>query len=206
MRLYLDVETYRPREEDAFTGEKIIAIGILEDWTPYAPESSEIWYERSVEPRYFTEWVLGGESIAVSQFYDYLGGLIQDWKNKRINFLNVVGFNVLRYNIPLLIQKGIEYNVRSLAELNKLWHDIFTIDYFQTTLPFHDMRFKKLNIEYLVEKARSNGIDVPEPFGSGGDVKYWYENKEYNKIIKHLEMDLKIIRVIDLNYKRVYGL
>ncbi len=205
MRLYLDVETYRSRKEDAFTGEKIIAIGILEDWTPYTPGSSEIWDDVRVRLRYFTEWELGGESSIVSQFYDYLRRLIQDWKNGKIGFLNVVGFNILRYDIPLLIQKGIEYNAGSPAELNKLWHDTFTIDYFQTTLPFHDMRFKKLNVEYLVEKAKSNGICVPEPFGSGGDVKDWYENREYDKIIKHLEMDLKIIRVIDLNYRRVYG-
>lgn len=42
MRLYLDIETYRPRKEDAFIGEKIIAIGLLEDRTPYVPEFSEI--------------------------------------------------------------------------------------------------------------------------------------------------------------------
>ena len=206
MRLYFDVETYRLRKEDAFTREKIIAIGILEDWTPYTSESSERWDEPSVKFRYFTEWELGEELNIVSRFYDYLKRLIQDWENRRIDFLNVVGFNILRFDIPLLIQKGIEYNIEGLAELNELWHNTFTIDYFQVTLPFHNMRFRKLNIEYLVKKARSNGIDIPEPFGSGKDVKDWYENKEYDKIIKHLEMDLKIIRVIDLNYRRIYGL
>ena len=206
MRLYIDVETYRPRKEEAFTREKIIAIGILEDWTPYTPDSSKIWDEPDVRLHYFTEWELEEESRVVSQFYDYLGGLIRDWKNRRIDFINVVGFNILRYDIPLLTQKGIEYNVAGLAELNKLWYDAYTIDYFQTTLPFHDMRFKELNIKYLVEKAENNGIDVPEPFGSGRDVKDWYENKEYDKILKHLEMDLKIVRVIDLNYKQVYDI
>lgn len=68
------------------------------------------------------------------------------------------------------------------------------------------MRFKGLNIKYLIEKARNNGIDVPEPFGSGENVEDWYENKEYDKIIKHLETDLKIIRIIDLNYKQIYDL
>lgn len=123
-----------------------------------------------------------------------------------MDFLNIVEFNILRYDIPLLIQKGVEYSVRSLAELNKLWHNTFTIDYFQVTLPFHDIRFKNLNIGYLVEKARSGGIEVPKPYGFRGDIKDWYENGEYNEIIKHLEMNLKIIRVIDLNYKKVYGL
>ena len=206
MRLYLDIETYRPRKEYAFTQEKIIAIGILEDQTLYTPGSSKVWDEPSVKFRYFTEWELGEELEIVFRFYDYLRDLIQEWKNREIGFLNVIGFNILRFDIPLLIQKGVEHNVGSPAELNKLWNNTFTIDYFQTSLPFHNMKFKGLGAGYLVKKARNNGVDISELFGSGGDVKGWYENKEYDEIIRHLEMDLKVIRVIDLNYKLVYGL
>ena len=72
--------------------EKIIVIGILEDWTKYAPESSKIWDKPSVKFYYFTEWELGGESDVISRFYDYLGRFLRDWKNGRIDFLNVVGF------------------------------------------------------------------------------------------------------------------
>ncbi|MEL9941007.1 MAG: hypothetical protein QW348_06850 [Ignisphaera sp.] len=203
---YLDVETYRPRNEDIFRREKIIVIGVLEDWTPYKPESSKIWDGHSVKFHYFAEWELGGERNVVLQFYDYLRRLVQDQKNNRIDFLSVIGFNILRFDVLLLIQKGVEYNVETLPNLNELWHNTFTIDYFQTSLPFHNMKFKDLKLEYLVEKARSSGIDVPEPFGYGNEVKEWYDNKEYDKIIKHLEMDLKIVRVIDLNYKRIYGI
>jgi len=31
VRLYIDVETYRQRKEDAFTWEKVVAIGVIED-------------------------------------------------------------------------------------------------------------------------------------------------------------------------------
>lgn len=58
MRLYLDVETYRPRREDAFIQEKMIAIGVLGDLTPYDPKSSKVWDKAKVKPRYFTEWEL----------------------------------------------------------------------------------------------------------------------------------------------------
>lgn len=34
MRLYLDVDTHRQREEDAFLQERVIAIGVLEDFNP----------------------------------------------------------------------------------------------------------------------------------------------------------------------------
>ena len=47
MRLYLDVETYRPRKEDTFINEEVIAIGVIEDWTRYDPESTSIKCEES---------------------------------------------------------------------------------------------------------------------------------------------------------------
>jgi len=70
VRIYLDIETYRPKKEDAFIHEKVIAIGILEDWTPYSPNS----LNEPIEPQLFTEWELGSEKIVVEDFYKYLKG------------------------------------------------------------------------------------------------------------------------------------
>jgi len=66
------------------------------------------------------------------------------------------------------------------------------------------MRFRGLKLKHLAEIARRAGIEVPKPLGSGEDVKNWYERGEYDKIIDHLEADLKIIRIIDLNYRKLY--
>jgi len=206
MRLYLDVETYRQREEDAFLQERVIAIGVLEDLTRYEPKSSNNWEARSVRFRVFAEWELGGEAGVISQFYSYLRGLAQDVANGRLEFVEVVGFNILRVDIPLLIQKGVEYGVGSAAELNKLWHNMLVRDYLQISLPFYEMKFKDLKFETLVKRARDAGLDVPVPYGSGKEVKEWYKNGEYDKIKSRLETELKALRIIDLNYKRVYGI
>jgi len=205
MRLYIDVETYRKEKEDVFIREKIIAVGVIEDWTPYEPESTTIWDGKDVKFHYFTEWDLGSEYKLILAFYNYLNNLIERWKSGEIDFLNIVGFNILRFDIPLLIQKGVEHLIGGLAKLNKLWHDVYTIDYFQTTLPFQGMKFKGLRLSLLIRMAKKIGIEVPEPYGSGEDVRRWYENKEYDKIVKHLEIDLRIIRIIDLNYEYIYG-
>jgi len=68
------------------------------------------------------------------------------------------------------------------------------------------MRFKNLKLEHLANKAKNISIEIPEPSGSGEDVRKWYEDREYDKIFKHLEIDLRIIRIIDLNHKLVYGM
>ena len=47
-RLYLDIETYRRNKYDAFVNERIIAIDVLENWTPYSEDSLSITSELEV--------------------------------------------------------------------------------------------------------------------------------------------------------------
>ena len=204
VRLYLDMETHRPEKKDAFINERIIVVGLIEDWTPYRPESSATWNGNKVRFVYFTEWELGNEERIITELYSYLREVNKNRERGLIDFVNVVGFNILRFDIPLLVQKGVEHGMGSLAELNVLWHNTYTVDLFQTSLPFYSMRFKGLNLDLLVKWARNKGINVPEPYGSGSDVAKWYEEGRYDDIIKHLEIDLRIARIIDLNYRAVY--
>jgi len=205
--LYLDVETYRPRKEDAFINEEVIAIGVIEDWTRYDPESTSIRCEEGEASsvgcvfRFFTIWGNNNDKgELVRSFYKYF----MEVRN-RADFIVVVGFNVLRYDIPLLIQKGFEHKVDSLDRLNALWHDTFVIDYLQTTLPFNRMKFKDLCLERMVELARKAGLNVEELHGSGEDVKKWYVEGRYDDIIEHLRRDLEAVRVIDLNFRKFYS-
>lgn len=201
-RLYLDIETYR---ESAFVDETIIAVGVLEDWTSYSEESLSRVPEKvaskkvctSVCFRLFNEWELGNEKTVIRKFYKYL----KDLKEKTFNtshFLVITGFNILRFDIPLLIQKGVKYRIDSLSNLNKLWHDMFVIDLFQVALPLNGMRFKRNTLENLADKARKYGIDIPPLIGRGKDIPKLYKEGKYDKIAEHLERDLEIVRHLDL--------
>jgi len=50
------------------------------------------------------------------EFYRYLKELVNNYGNNLI----VIGFNILRYDISLLIQKGVEHGMAPLSELNAL--------------------------------------------------------------------------------------
>ena len=56
-RLYLDIETYRKSKYDTFVNERIIAIGVPEDWTPYSEDSLSITSEPEVCFKVFNEKV-----------------------------------------------------------------------------------------------------------------------------------------------------
>jgi hypothetical protein len=201
MRLYLDIETYRPKKDDAFIDEKIIAIGIIEDWTSYI-ECSSVNDERKISTLYFTEWEHDDERNIICEFYKYLNKL-KDSQYKKNRFLEVIGFNILRFDIPLLIQKGLKYGVDGIENLNKLWHGTFVKDYFQICLPLNNMMFKNLKLTLLTDKLKNIGVDIPEPYGLSENIAELYNNNRYDEIIKHLETDLSIIRIVDLNSKKL---
>lgn len=117
--------------------------------------------------------------------------------------MEVIGFNILRFDIPLLIQKGFKYGVDGIENLNKLWHGTFVKDYFQICLPLNNMMFKNLKLTLLTDKLKNTGVDIPEPYGLNENIAELYNNNRYDEIIKHLETDLSIIRIVDLNSKKL---
>lgn len=184
------METFRPAKNRAFVDEKVIAIGVLEDWTPY----DEASLNRECEFRIFSEWDLGNEKSVIESFYNLFKDLLSD-----AYFLTVVGFNILRFDIPLLKQKGAEYGVAPLPELNNLWYSAGMMDFFQAALPIRNMRFKGNNLRNLLDLARKVGIRVEvDTYGTGEDVAQWYMKGEYREIEKHLKADVEALRVLDL--------
>ena len=195
MKLYLDIETNRPHKDSDFIEEEIIVVGVIEDLD-----------DQTKRFKFFPLWdtEINNEGKLVREFYKYLGNVRKHAK-KQDKTVVIVGFNILRFDMPLLIQKGFEYKIDSLNRLNKFWHDMIVINYEQASLPFYSMRFKDLRLDTLIGKAKAIGLNIEERYGSGKDVVKWFKNKEYDKIIKHLKADLEAVRVIDQHYRRFYS-
>lgn len=194
MRIYLDVETYRPKKEDAFIKEKIISIGVLEDLTPYNKDS----LNQIICPKFFTEWELESENKVITDFYNYLGDLLA---NKKPDFIVVVGFNILRMDIPLLIQKGVLFEIKSIEELNLLWHNMFVMDLFQVLLPANKYRFKGLRLNNVIKfiEKQLGCLNVPKVEDHSNEISLAYEKKKFNSILKWLKQDLYAVRFLDLS-------
>ncbi len=174
-RIYLDIETYRPKQEDMFVDEKIIAIGILIE-------------HRSMEREIILKvWEMDNEEALVRTFYNIA-------RTEIFGYAELIGFNIMRFDIPILKQKALEYCIMQLAELNMLWDTPFTIDLFQICLILNGMRYRGNSLENWITKAKELGYNVPETYGSGGEVAKWYEAGEYDKIEQHLRMDLYAIK------------
>ena len=58
----------------------------------------------------FTEWGQGSEEALVRAFYGYLGELV-GFAKARSHPVEIVGYNILRYDVPLLVQAGVKHGI-----------------------------------------------------------------------------------------------
>ena len=131
--LYLDIEIFSEnyeseKEFDLNEITKIISI-------QYKKENGELVILK--------EWTSGEREI-LQQFYDDIRKM-----RERDKWITVVGHNLLRFDIPLLIQRMTHHHIDSLGNLNNFFHNIIVVDSMQCLLPFNDFRFKGLGVEDL---------------------------------------------------------
>jgi len=181
--IYLDIETYR-RGGKAFVREEIIAIGVLE--------------EGSSEPKIFKVWDgdrVRSEAEMLCEFNKYIEWYVEGLGDS--SDIEFVGFNILRFDIPLLIQKLVEYGMRELSQLNQFWNSkVRVVDLMQLTLPLNKMKFKSHTLENLASRLRRVCPEIPEPKGRGSEIPRAYEEGNYAYIEEHLKTDLMIIKEV----------
>lgn len=189
VRLYLDLETYRPNVEEAFVNERIISTGIIVDRTSYHERS----LKRDIEPVLYSEWDGLDEKAIVSEVERMIRKTCSEYR-----FTTIVGFNILRFDIPLLVAKSGRASQSGLEYISKMWHDCFAIDLMQQLLVANWSRFKGSGMSNIVSTAIRLGLNPPDYPASGALVKDLYEGGNYKGIEAHLRQGLRIIRWLDL--------
>jgi DNA polymerase elongation subunit (family B) len=189
VRLYLDLETYRPRKEGSFVEERVISSGLLIDETPYQEDSLRI----DVEPILVSEWDGFDEREIVMKMQNQVKESLMNH-----DFTVLCGFNILRFDVPLLLSKCVEHSLGKHDVNAKMWNDCFTIDYFQHLLVANGNRFKGLSLYNIIRVARGLSLNPPPYSTSGSSIKDLYDQHRHKEIEKHLREDLVAIRWLDL--------
>lgn len=185
MKIFLTLETFRTGT--AFRNEKIIVIGLT---AVDGRQETHIW----------TEWDLGGEVEVVKSFYSFLKGALNEVETKNLKYFSgqspalerifIYGFNVTRFDIPLLVQKGVEHGIDDLPGLNLLFSNMVVTDYHQLLLAMNKMRHRGINWRNFSTWLTKLGSNVPRVETSGGDVREMYRRGDYSRIVERVNAKL----------------
>ena len=162
-KIFFDIETYspdsarRPKFDD-----KIITVA-------FKTETSDVTILK--------EWEIGEKEV-LRRFIEEIG---------HISWPNLVGHNILRFDIPVLIYRAFENGLGSLNDLTTIFIDSFPVDTIQCLLPSNNLYFKGLGLN---DCARYLGIEMKGC--PGGEIAKHYEQGDYDEIIRHNIEDVLI--------------
>jgi hypothetical protein len=189
VRIYLDLETYRPNKESAFVDERIISAGLLLDETPH----HESHLSEVPSQVLLSEWNGFDERQITKQLQGHIRDAIVNHK-----FTEIIGFGILRFDIPLLTARSVEYSLSTHNEALKMWHDCLAIDYVQQLLAANGNSYKGATLGNIITVARSLNLNPPPHSSTGEGIRELYPQRKYNEIEDHLKEDLNAIRWLDL--------
>jgi DNA polymerase elongation subunit (family B) len=127
------------------------------------------------------EWE-SDEKTILKIFYSFLKGL------KKQNIIQIIGHNILRFDIPLLLHRMTQQEIDSPHSLLNFFHETFTVDTIQCLFPLNRCQFKGLNAENLAKI-----LDIRAPKYRVEQIPEFYRNKNYDKIEEHVIADIEFI-------------
>jgi len=158
-RLFLDVETYSPGPKPTYD-DRIIAIA-------YRQEDGTVTVLK--------EWESDEKQI-LTRFLEEI---------KRIDRLSIIGHNILRFDLPLIINRASAHGIATTGDLMRLLLDPYTIDTIQAQLPANNFFFKGLGLAECAKRIGAETRTCP-----GSEIKTRYDEGDYAAITEHITEDV----------------
>ena len=179
------MEMFR-RSNKFFSNAEIIAIG----YALAAPNLNYVIKKLKDYPDIFliTTWKEGNEKSVITKFYNILREIR---RNQRIT---LIGYGVLIYDIPFLIQKLYFNQIDDLKNLNEFFHDLRIIDLRLVGLMYNNMRFSGSSLAETMKKIEYQDriLQKPKEFMLGSSISELYKQRKFKQIEEHLINDIKM--------------
>jgi DNA polymerase elongation subunit (family B) len=176
--LFIDIESFvDPKDEKSglnpfHKNSKVIVISYNYYYHSHSPSPGEI-----KEPEFLFEWVFGSEKKLLHEFYIKL----KEWHAKD-DFLKIVGFNHLAYDLPYLFSR---MRANKIADEKELFNLLFTnarhIDLAQLAMPISKLTKNDRDFRCISQKAINHYFEIPVKEGNGKDLSEFYLKKEFSK-------------------------
>lgn len=185
--LFLDIESLvDPNDQKSglnpfHENSKVIVIAYNYYSSHIAPKEGQI-----KAPSFLLEWEAGSEEKILKDFYDVLKLIEKKEFNTGDEFLKIVGFNHLAYDLNYLFCRMTKYNIAPQKELfNLLFTNPKHIDMAQLGMAVSKATKRDEDFRTISQKTINSYYEIPIKEATGKDVSKFYLNKEYEKIVKY---------------------
>ncbi len=192
---FLDIETYSDRNNPDSS------------LNPYYPESKVIvisynYYssfkhpikEEIKTPTFLKEWE-SSEKMILSDFYKILKRI-----QKKDNYLKIIGFNILSFDLPYLFGRMKILEIADESELYKLLFRSRGIDIYQLSSIISEKTIEYKTLIGISHKKVTKFFNMQTKEGSGLECSRWYDDKQYDKIIKYCTEEFNFEQLLDAFY------
>lgn len=164
--IFFDLETYSPHKDGPRLNDKVISIA-------YKTRDSDVTVLK--------EWETSEKEI-LSQFLQEIKDHFKP---------NLIGHNILRFDIPVIICRSFENDLGKPDEIYSIFHEPYVIDLIQCLLPSNRLYFKGLGLH---DCAKRLGMKVTGCHNS--EIREHYEKGNYDEIVHHNTEDVLITEKI----------
>ena len=98
---------------------------------------------------------------------------------KSYNFTVISGYNLLKFDIPLLTARCVKNSLNDLNMVSKIWHSCLIIDQFQQLLIANGNTFRGSSLDNVIATAKKLNLAPPPHNGDGGAMRELYPNGRY---------------------------
>lgn len=194
--LFLDIETYASENDpqSAFNPYKAESKVILIAYSYY--DSFKPPVENEIRaPIFLKEWESSEREI-LQKFYDFLKEL-----QKKDQHLKITGFNVVKFDLTYLFGRMKVYNLASEDELHELlFNKPYSIDLMQLSTIISEETRKYEQPWSINQKKASEFFGLQAKEGTGKDCSKFYDQKEYDKIIRYCTQEFNFEQLLDCFY------
>lgn len=185
--LFLDIESLVDPEDQKsglnpfHKNSKVIVIAYNYYSSHAAPKEGQI-----KAPSFLLEWEIGSEEKLLKEFYTILKTIEKKEFNSGDEFLKIVGFNHLAYDLNYLFCRMTKHNIAPQKELfNLLFTNPKHIDMAQLGMAVSKATKRDEDFRTISQKTINSYYEIPIKEATGKDVSKFYLAKDYPKIMKY---------------------
>jgi DNA polymerase elongation subunit (family B) len=180
--LFLDIESFvDPNDENSGLNpfhekSKVLVVAYNHYHSSSAPKPEQV-----KPPTFLFEWEVGGEKKLLEEFFGLLKEIL-----KKDDFLKIVGFNHLAYDLNYLFARMNKHKIASEKELfSVLFSKPRHIDLAQLGMAVSKATKRDEDFRTISQKTINSYYEIPIKEASGKDVSKFYSEKNFDKIRKY---------------------